>query len=530
VCGTLCDVLLTITSTAPDASDLGYLLHKHPGRVQDFDVSAGRAHVFYPEATERRCTAALLLEVDPVALVRNRRLGGADAFSLAQYVNDRPYAASSMLAVALGKVFRTAMTGRCDARPGLADRRLPLDIHIPALACRGGAAVAERLFAPLGWSVRATPIPLDPTVPAWGESRYVDLELTGRLRLADALHHLYVLLPVLDDAKHYWVSTDEVDKLVRAGHGWLHAHPERELITQRYLAHQRSLVLTAVGRLAEIDDTEPEALDNAVPDDGEPPATGGEAGAADTAAAGGGAAPDGGAAAGDGAGGESNGGNGAGADGSRRPGLAAARAEAVLEALRAAGATRVLDLGCGEGALVRLLLADPSFTRVLGVDVSHRALQVAARRLRLDQLSQRQRERVELIQSSLTYRDARIAAFDAAVLMEVIEHLDPPRLPALERCVFGHARPGTVVVTTPNVEHNVRYPALPAGTMRHRDHRFEWTRDQFRSWAGQVASRYGYGVRLLPVGPDDAEVGPPTQLAVFHRTDPAGPTTPSEAA
>ncbi|WDZ83652.1 3' terminal RNA ribose 2'-O-methyltransferase Hen1 [Micromonospora cathayae] len=475
-------MFLTITSTAPSATDLGFLLHKHPGRVQSFAVSAGQAHVFYPEATDQRCTAALLLEVDPVALVRGRGTGGPDAFSLAQYVNDRPYAASSMLAVALGKVFRTAMAGRCDARPELPGQPLPLTVRVPALPCVGGPTVAHRLFAPLGWSVEAEPVPLDPAVPHWGASRYLDVRLTGRLRLAEALNHLYVLLPVLDNGKHYWVTTDEVDKLVRAGAGWLRGHPERDLIVRRYLAHQRTLVGTAVGRLAEVDDTEPQALDDAVPDgtaDGSPP---------------------------------------------RTPNLAEQRRDAVLAALRAAGATRVADLGCGDGALLRALLTDPVFTEIVGVDVSARALDVAARRLRLDQLPERQLDRVRLVQSSLTYRDGRLAGFDAVVLMEVIEHVDPPRLGALERTVFGHARPGTVVVTTPNVEYNVRYPDLPAGRLRHRDHRFEWTRAEFRAWAAAVAAEYGYEVRHLPVGPDDPEVGPPTQLAVFTRRDSTGGT------
>ena len=230
-------MFLTITSTASPATDLGYLLHKHPGRVQAFDTAAGPASVFYPEAGDERCTVALLLEVDPVGLVRSVK-GRSDAFSLGQYVNDRPYAASSLLAVALGKVFRTAMSGRCDARPELVGLELPLEIHVPALPCRGGARLAGQLFGPLGWEVRAEPVPLDPELPGWGDSRYVDLRLTGRVRLADALNHLYVLLPVLDDAKHYWVGPDEVDKLVRAGGGWLAAHPDRELISRRYLAHR----------------------------------------------------------------------------------------------------------------------------------------------------------------------------------------------------------------------------------------------------------------------------------------------------
>jgi SAM-dependent methyltransferase len=499
-------MLLTITLTEPPATDLGYLLHKHPDRMQSFDVSAGQAHVFYPEAGEQRCTAALLLEIDPIGLVRGHRrtgTGGPEAFSLAEYVNDRPYAASSMLAVALGRVFRTAMTGRCDARPDLAARPLPLEISIPALSCRGGSDLADRLLQPLGWDVRATRIPLDPEMAEWGGSHYFTVRLAGTARLAEALSHLYVLLPVLDDNKHYWVDDAEIDKLLRAGGAWLAAHPERELITQRYLAHQRTLAATAVARLAEVDDTEPEALDNAVPD-----------------------APD--STGPDSTGPDSTGPDSTGPESTglvtlpRRNSLAQQRREAVLAVLRDtvlkdSAAARVADLGCGEGRLVASLLGEPSVARVLGVDVSHRALERAAQRLHLDTMPDRQRERVDLLQSSLTYADQRLASLDAAVLMEVIEHVDPPRLGALEQTVFGAARPGTVVVTTPNAEHNVRFADLGPGAMRHPDHRFEWTRPQFRGWAAGVAGRRGYQVRFLPVGPDDPEVGPPTQLAVFTR-------------
>jgi 3' terminal RNA ribose 2'-O-methyltransferase Hen1 len=468
-------VLVSISTSLTPATDLGYLLHKHPGRLQSFEVSVGTAQVFYPEATAERCTAALLLEVDPIALVRGRKGPSSEGFTLGQYVNDRPYAASSMMSMALSKVFRTAMTGRCDARPQLAAAPIPLEIRVPALPCRGGADLARRVFEPLGWTVEAGTVPLDPVFPSWGDSRYVDLRLTGRIRLADALNHLYVMLPVLDDAKHYWVSPDEVDKLVRAGGGWLAIHPEKALITRRYLAHRGVLTRDALARLAEVDDTEPEQLDNA----------------ADAPLAG--PAPEGPVP------------------------LAEQRRGAVLAAVRASGARRVGDLGCGEGALVAELLADKSIEHVVAVDVSARSLELAARRLRLDRMTEQQRVRLDIFQSSLTYRDDRLCSLDAAVLMEVIEHVDPPRLGALERAVFGHARPGTVIVTTPNVEYNVRFENLPPGTKRHRDHRFEWTRDEFKSWAARVAAEHGYGVRHLRVGTDDPEVGPPTQLAVFTK-------------
>jgi 3' terminal RNA ribose 2'-O-methyltransferase Hen1 len=469
-------VLLTITTTRAPATDLGYLLHKHPDRLQSFAVAAGEAHVFYPEATPERCTAALLLEVDPVGLVRGHsghsgHSGHKGQSELGEYVNDRPYAASSMLAVAIKEAFRTALTGRCDARPALAAEPIPLELHVPALRCRGGGTLADRVFAPLGWAVDTRSHPLTP--PEWGDSPYLGLRLTGELRLADALNHLYVLLPVLDDAKHYWVSTEEVDKLIRAGGNWLAGHPEKELITRRYLSHQKRLTRSALARLAEADDTEPEELDNAVP---------GETTEEDSA----------------------------------KP-LAVQRREAILAVLRERGAHRVGDLGCGAGALTRDLLREAGVGHVVATDVSARALQLAARHLNLERMPDKQRERLTIFQSSLTYRDDRLAGLDAAVLMEVIEHLDPDRIPALERVVFGEAAPGTVVVTTPNAEYNAHFAGLEPGAARHPDHRFEWTRAQFRAWAGRVAEGYGYRAGFLPVGPEHPQDGPPTQLAVFSK-------------
>ncbi|WP_327178543.1 3' terminal RNA ribose 2'-O-methyltransferase Hen1 [Streptomyces sp. NBC_01335] len=476
-------MFMTISTTGtPErpATDLGFLLHKHPDKAQTFSTSHGTAHVFYPEASPERCTAALLLEVDPVALVRRGKgkgRGGAPDAALASYVNDRPYAASSLMSVAMTTVFKSALRGDCRAMPDRADAPLPLRIEVPALPARGGAELVAKLFGPLGWTrVDAEPVPLDERFPEWGDSRYVRLVLEGELRLSDALRQLYVLLPVLDDAKHYWVAPDEVDKLLRAGEGWLAVHPEHRLITSRYLSRRWGLTRQAeqaleLVRLAESDDLDVESVDNAVDE------------ATDT--------PE------------------------RPVPLAQQRREAILAALHGAGAARVLDLGCGQGQLVQALLKDVRFTEILGVDVSMRALTIAARRLRLERMGERQSRRVALLQGSLTYTDKRLRGYDAAVLSEVVEHLDLPRLPALEYAVFGSARPRTVLVTTPNVEYNVRFETLPAGHVRHGDHRFEWTRAEFGDWADGVADRYGYTVAFTPVGPDDPEVGPPTQMAVF---------------
>ncbi|GAA1876028.1 3' terminal RNA ribose 2'-O-methyltransferase Hen1 [Myceligenerans crystallogenes] len=509
-------MLLTISTTMADATALGFLLHKHPGRVQSFDLAVGVAHVFYPEVSAERTTAALLLEVDPVALVRGHRDGPSSGggFSLGQYVNDRPYAASSMLAAAVKQVFGTALSGRSASHQELADTAIPLEIHLPALPCRGGAELLRELFEPLGWTVDATPVPLDPEL-GWGDSRYLDTRLTGTLRLAGALNHLYVLLPVLDNSKHYWIAGDEVDKLLRAGDGWLAGHPRKAWIARRYLAHRHQLTGDALARLAESetpDDVDAPTADEVLTEDAAAAPAGGAPAAGDAASEG--RVPAAGAAA---SAGDASAAGDAASAGPRPVPLHVLRRQAVVAAVREAGATSVADLGCGEGALVRDLLDLSPVQRIVATDVSARALQIAARKLRLDRMPERRRRRLDIFQSSVTYRDARIAGLDAAVLMEVIEHVDPARLPALERSVFAHAAPSRVVVTTPNVEHNVRYEFLEAGVHRHRDHRFEWTRAEFRGWADDVAAAHGYTVEIRPVGPDDAEVGPPTQMAVFDK-------------
>ncbi|MGO9902319.1 MAG: 3' terminal RNA ribose 2'-O-methyltransferase Hen1 [Solirubrobacteraceae bacterium] len=463
-------MLLTISTTHRPATDLGFLLHKHPDRVQTFTTGFGDAHVFYPEASAERCTAALLLAIDPVGLIRRGR--GVSSFALAEYVNDRPYVASSFLSVALVTVFKSAMAGVCKGHEELVESEIPLVAALPVVPARGGEPMVRRLFEPLGYEVEATAIALDEKFPEWGNSRYVRLKLSRECRLADLLNHLYVLLPVLDDDKHYWVDEAEIEKLMRRGEGWLAAHPDRDLIVRRYLNKQTRLYFQA---LATLDEAQPAA--DQEPDGDEP---------------------------------------GREEQLEERVSLRDQRLGTVQSVLRASGARRVLDLGCGPGALLQRLVRD-GYEQVVGVDVSVRALEVAARRLRLDEMHDAQRQRITLLHSPLTYRDKRLAGFDAAALVEVIEHFDPARLAATEQNVFGSARPGTVVVTTPNAEYNVMWESLPAGEFRHPDHRFEWTRAEFAGWADSVARRYGYSVRFLPVGPEDAAVGPPTQMAVFSR-------------
>ncbi|MBZ0315644.1 MAG: 3' terminal RNA ribose 2'-O-methyltransferase Hen1 [Anaerolineae bacterium] len=461
-------MLLTITTTHSPATDLGYLLYKHPDRVQSFELNFGQAHVFYPEATPERCTAALLLDINPVGLVRGR---GISTFALEPYVNDRPYVASSFMSVAISQVYGTALSGICKTRPELAQTAIPLEAKITALPCRGGEAMLRKLFEPLGYAVTIECYLLDETFPAWGESAYYTVTLCQTVRLTDLLSHLYVLIPVLDDEKHYYVGSDEVEKLLRHGEGWLASHPAKELITARYLKHQHSLKREALARLVE--DT-PRVDEESDEHDAEE------------------------------------------AKIEERVSLHQQRLGAVLSVLKNSAVQRILDLGCGEGRLLSMLLQERQFTAILGIDVSIHALEIASEKLHLDRLPPKQRERIQIAQGSLMYRDARLKGFDAAAVVEVIEHLDPPRLAAFERVLFEFAHPAMVVITTPNVEYNVLMETLPAGKFRHRDHRFEWTRAEFQTWASGIAERFGYQVRFLPIGPEDLRVGPPSQMAIFE--------------
>ncbi len=471
-------MLFTITCTAPDATDLGYLLHKNPSSLFERRTSFGTARVFYPEASPERCTAALLVEIDPVGLVR-----GSRGVTLAQYVSDRPYVPSSFLSVALGEVFGTALAGRSKDRPGRVGEKLPLSATLHTLDCDGGEGLIRRVWEPLGYAVTARRLALDARFPAWGESDLYAVTLEGQQTVRDLLTHVYVLVPVLDNAKHYAIGEDEVEKLLRRGEGWLSAHPEKDLIARRYLRYKRRLADAALARLADIEGVpDAEEGEDAAPRDAaeqrlETPVR-----------------------------------------------LNDRRIAAAVETVRGLDppARRVLDLGCGEGKTMEALLKNvPGLEHVAGMDASSFALERAARRLHLDRMGERERGRVSLFQGSLVYRDARLEGYDVALLTEVIEHLDAGRLPSLERVVWEHARPRRVLVTTPNAEYHALWPALPAGRFRHPDHRFEWTRAAFAAWANAVAARHGYAATFSGIGDEDPEGrGTPTQVAVLDLAEP----------
>jgi 3' terminal RNA ribose 2'-O-methyltransferase Hen1 len=314
-------MLLTITTTHVPATDLGYLLRKNPTRCQTTKIAFGDVHIFYPEATQNRCTAAILVEIDPIGMIRGRKRQRS-GLPLDQYVNDRPYVSSSFLCVALAQVFGSAMKGKCPERPKLAVAPIPLEIGLDVVPSRDGDNLITRLFEPLGYDVLTKRLPLDKKFVEWGDSPYFEVTLRKKSRLSDVLNHLYVLIPVLDNQKHYYISDDEINKLIERGSGWLASHPQYELITRRYLKYKKNLAFEALARLTEVD---PETI-------GPPSHKASTEEIQEQAIK-----------------------------------LNEQRVKSTIDVLNNAGSRRILDLGCGDGKLLAALLEDRSFTEILRV-------------------------------------------------------------------------------------------------------------------------------------------------------------------
>ncbi|MCG8328841.1 MAG: 3' terminal RNA ribose 2'-O-methyltransferase Hen1 [Chitinophagales bacterium] len=462
-------MILQITTTKPNARQLGYLLGKHPDRVQEKSLSFGKAHIFFPEANENRCSAVLLLDIDAVTLSRQQKRNYADSFQLGHYVNDRPYVASSFLSTAIAKVFGSALNGNCKHDPALVEQPLPLEITISAVPVRGGLSFLKQIFEPLSYKVDAQSTVLDEQFPEWGLSPYFELKLQNTLPLRDVLRHLYVLIPVMDVNKHYYIDEQEIEKLLAKGKGWLENHPSLKQITNRYFKRRQSLLRKALNSILSENndadcskDVKEETLE-------------------------------------------------------QKLSLHEQRHEKVVTILKQRKVSSVLDLGCSSGKLLHRLLKESSFQKITGMDISLRTLEIAKRRLNWDSMTPKKRERIELLHGSLTYRDKRLEAYDAAVAVEVIEHFDLPRLSAFEQSLFRYTRSKTIIITTPNREYNVLFENLDPEKLRHNDHRFEWTREEFENWSKRVASDYGYQFYIVPIGPEDEEYGAPSQMAVFTR-------------
>ncbi|WP_196888668.1 3' terminal RNA ribose 2'-O-methyltransferase Hen1 [Aureivirga sp. CE67] len=459
-------MLLTITAKDENAEEISYLFHKHPDKFQTSEITVGKTHVFYPEVSKEQTTIALMLDIDPIEMVRGKRNLSGKGFSLQQYVNDKPYIASSFLSSAIIKMFSTALNGKCNNKPELVSKKYNFEISISVVSApKGGEKLIHDLFEPLGYSLEIERHILDEKFTNWGESKYYSVTLKNEITVQDLLTHLYVLIPVLDFDKHYYVGEAEVKKLLEKGKNWLPNHPLKDLISNRYFLGFKSLQNKMYQILEEDSEEESEEISKE--------------------------------------------------EKIRKKTLHQERLDVVLRKMKESNVSSVIDLGCGEGKLLKKLIKEPQFKKITGTDVSFNALSFAKEKIYFDKLNSRQLERISLFQSSLLYKDTRFSGYDAAAIVEVIEHLEESRLEHFEKAIFEHAKPKKIFLTTPNKEYNIKYEGLENGKFRHNDHRFEWTRNEFENWAEKVAEKYNYEVEFFPIGEIDEKVGASSQMGVF---------------
>ena len=431
-------------------------------------MSYGKAYVFYPEVSDECTTMALLLDIDPIDLARGKL--GSNEGGLFDYVNDRPYTSTSFMSTAIARIFSSAMNGRCDKKQSLADTPLNLTAKLFSLKDGGYNELAKQLFEPLGYEVSIEQYLLDDKFQEWGNSPYINLTISNTIKLCDLLNHIYVLIPVFDKQKHYYIESSEINKLLTHGQGWLENHPYKEKIVNRYFSIKKDYAKTVLENFLSNESKEEDINSNEISEET-----------------------------------------------TKKTSLNNLRLQKVKDVVLSSGASSVIDLGCGEGKLTELLLKEPQIKKITACDVSISSLEKAAKRLHIDNMPSYKKDKLTLMQASLTYKDTRFEGFDCACIVEVIEHIDATRIPSFERIIFEFAAPKTVIITTPNKNYNVNYKTLCADKLRHNDHRFEWSKEEFENWANNICKKFSYTVELCGIGEEDEQQQTATQMGVFTR-------------
>jgi 3' terminal RNA ribose 2'-O-methyltransferase Hen1 len=471
-------MLLTITCRGENATDIGYVLRKRPGRLLRFDRNKNTIGVlmYWPRVEDDLCQFAMQLDIDPLDM-SPRRPGAIAASNLFDYVNDRPYATSRLMGSAIAWFLREALYDRPlpeGAPDDVRERVFDLEARIFAFEERG---LAKDAFEALGYETDVTPHVLDDEHPSWGLSPYADVRVRKNETVTELLQHLHVMLSALPKPSKNESATKEVaERLLRVSGTWLADHPMRNKLVWRYLSYDRALASDVMDKLA-CTTSEDTASDGATSDD----ATDAEPKA-------------------------------------KHVPLHTQVLDTVSAIIRESGCTSVLDAGCGDGKLVRLLLGIEQVERIGAADVSATSL----RRLQ-SKLTERRRtampDNLDVFQASVTMSDDRLRGYDAICAIEVVEHIDPRRIRDLERVVFEESGASLIVVTTPNREYNRVY-GIPSDLLRHPDHRFEWTRDEFARWVTHVCETYGYTSDMRGVGEVDEAAGQPTLVATFRKERP----------
>ncbi|MFN8672328.1 MAG: 3' terminal RNA ribose 2'-O-methyltransferase Hen1 [Candidatus Sericytochromatia bacterium] len=461
-------MLLSITCEDKNCQELSWILHKRPDKIQSFPIISGNAYVFYPEYSDNKVKVCLALDIDTINLVRKLRLPVA-SYALQHYVNDKPYTASSFMSSAIANVFSSALNGICKEKPEIVDLILPLEVEISVLKVLGGEALIKRLFEPLGYQIEVESFNLDEDFKNWGKSRYYKIKLKNNITIKELLSHLYVLIPVFDMDKHFYIGTTEVESFLKKGDKWLQIHPEKGAIVRRYFKNLGKYSNLVLNRLN--DSLENTYQEMEIPKEIK----------------------------------------------EKKESLQKIRLNTVLEKLENLYTTSVVDIGCGEGMLLKLLKSKKRFEKICGTDVMYQNLLIAKDKLDLEETTTHRADRIKLFQSSILYKDERLKEYETVCLIEVIEHIEEDRLDSLEEILFGYLNPKYAIISTPNAEYNAVYMPENPTNFRHDDHRFEWNRDQFRQWVNKICEKFSYSAEFFDIGDVHEKLGTPTQAVIFKR-------------
>ncbi|PYF06198.1 3' terminal RNA ribose 2'-O-methyltransferase Hen1 [Ureibacillus chungkukjangi] len=445
---------LTIRGTGQDIQVISYLLAKNPNNLYERRVSGHLVRMFFSQFSEEEVEVTFFVTPDPIELSRNN----SKVYDITSYINDREFVVSSIFCTFLRTALGTALNGKpVEEYEPWVNHPFPLEFSFGPVASQLTDQDIQSLFQPLGYAVEITYGEADYNMDFKSKSSARFITLKGSTTLQMGLRQLFVLIPVLDNYKHYYIDEQEVEKIVRYGEGWLDKHPKREFILRQALRFKEVYGQFENQHTKKENESSPKLRLNDLRYD-----------------------------------------------------------KIVGKVNQLKRKETVVDLGSGEGKLSEKLGFIDGVKEILAVEPSESATLKALKRFE-KAAQDKNFVKPRQIFGSLFYYDERLKGKDVLILCEVIEHIDEYRLPKIIQTILQDYRPRTLIITTPNQEYNEVYGM--GGDYRHPDHRFEWTREEFQTWCKTQNENHEYNIAFDGIGEEHELHGYPTQMCLFTRKE-----------
>ncbi|MCK1992095.1 3' terminal RNA ribose 2'-O-methyltransferase Hen1 [Peribacillus muralis] len=443
---------LTINASGNNVKAISYLLSKNPNNLYERKHKGHVVRLFYSTFTETEMEATIFVTPDPIELVKNT----ANSYDITHYINDREFAVSSIFCSLIRSALGTALNGQPkEEHAEWVNHPFSFQFDFGPVVSTLSDNQLRELFEPIGYEVSITRPDIQYSFDMKDRSSTRTVSLKGLKTLQEGLRHLFVLIPVIDNYKHYYIDEKEIDKLERYGEGWLDDHPMRDFI------YRQSLRFKEVYSIVE--NKKPEMKKD---------------------------------------------------DKESKVRLNDLRYEKIFDTVSQMHPSSVVDFGSGEGKLSVRLGFIEGVKEILAVEPSQSATLKALGRF--DKVKDKEKFVIpKPLWGSLFYYDEELKNKDVIILCEVIEHIDEHRLPKVMDTILQDYQPRALILTTPNREYNEVYDMEDA--LRHNDHRFEWTRAEFQQWCTARNHDDSYDLRFEGIGEEHVTQGCPTQMCVFER-------------